>query len=171
MKFQVGHTTNVRHGHTFRGKITPEYQCWSDIKARCLKPEHKFFEYYGGRGITICDEWKDDFSAFLAHVGPRPSQKHTIDRHPNNDGNYEPNNVRWATRKEQIDNRRSTVFVTIEGKKVPISNVIQERGIERRLVMGRIERGWTPERAIAEPAKWRRPDLTAKAIARKKAKP
>lgn len=159
MKFQVGHTTNVSHGHSFRGKITPEFRCWQDIKARCLKPDHKFFEYYGGRGITICDAWKEDFAAFLAFVGPRPSPKHTIDRYPDNDGNYEPGNVRWATRKEQIDNRRSTRFVLVNGQKLPLVNVIRERGIDQSLVDGRIERGWTPERAISEPAKWHRPDL------------
>lgn len=159
MRFQIGHTTNVSHGHTFRGKTTPEWKCWSDIKQRCLNSDHKFFEYYGARGITISDLWKDDFAAFLAHVGPRPTPKHTIDRYPNNDGNYEPGNVRWATRKEQIDNRRSTHFVMIDGAKLPLSTVIKERALDRRLVMSRVEHGWAPERAISEPARWHRPDL------------
>lgn len=150
--FEVGNTAGVKHGMS----RTPEYQCWVDIKSRCLNPEHRFYPYYGGRGITICDRWKDDFKAFFEDVGPRPSPRHTIDRHPNNDGNYEPGNVRWATRKEQVDNRRTSRFVMVDGVKRPLSDVIRERGLDRRLILSRVERGWEPERAISTPAAWHR---------------
>lgn len=166
--FEVGHKTNVSHGHSYRGGRSSEYQCWQDIKARCLNPKHKYFSYYGARGITICDLWHDDFEAFLAAVGPRPSSKHTIDRYPDNNGNYEPNNVRWATRKEQSANRRNTLSVELNGKVMPLSDAIRIVGADDGLVYGRITHGWSPERALTAPARWHRPDLKrrAKAVTR-----
>jgi hypothetical protein len=85
---------------------TPEYRCWQQIKARCLNPNHRAFPHYGGRGITIAPEWADDFLAFLRHVGPRPSEGHSLDR-IDNDAGYVPSNVRWATWEEQAANRRA----------------------------------------------------------------
>lgn len=87
-------------------KRSPEYIAWTGIIARC---EDKTNPNYGGRGITICPEWRHDYPAFLAHVGRRPSQKHSIDRIDNN-GSYEPGNVRWATAKMQVANRRAFQF-------------------------------------------------------------
>jgi hypothetical protein len=85
---------------------TPEYQCWLQIKARCLNSGHRAYADYGGRGITIAPEWRDDFEAFYAHVGTRPSDRHSLDRYPDHDGDYAPGNVRWATSFEQNNNRR-----------------------------------------------------------------
>ncbi|WP_344287022.1 hypothetical protein [Streptomyces synnematoformans] len=75
------------------------------MKKRCSLPTHKYFHYYGGRGIEVCQRWRDSFEAFVADVGPRPTPQHTLDR-INNDGNYEPGNVAWRTWKEQAANRR-----------------------------------------------------------------
>lgn len=109
-----GMTTGFQatHGNSTKivARCTPSYKAWQSIKQRCLNPKTKGFESYGGRGIMICDRWLESFENFLADVGERPSLLHSIDRFPNNDGNYEPGNVRWATRAEQQRNRRNTVL-------------------------------------------------------------
>lgn len=103
-----------RHGESksnakagFRA-ATPEYRIWDAMKARCCNLNNKHFKNYGGRGIRVCDRWLDSFANFLADVGRRPSPNHSIDR-INNDGNYEPGNVRWATRHEQNLNKRPSI--------------------------------------------------------------
>lgn len=84
---------------------TPEHKVWKGIIKRCTNPNSQDFAEYGARGITICPEWRNDFARFFAHIGPRPSPSHSIDRIDNNRG-YEPGNVRWSTPAEQSNNRR-----------------------------------------------------------------
>lgn len=85
----------------------PEYQIWYGIIQRCLNPNNRRYPAYGGVGVSICDEWRNSFDAFLAYLGPRPSATHSVDR-INPFGNYEPGNVRWATPSVQSANKRST---------------------------------------------------------------
>lgn len=85
-------------------RYTPEYRTWTHMKVRCYNKNYESFSNYGGRGIKVCDEWLNDFVAFFNHVGKKPSPQHTLDR-IDNDGNYEPGNVRWATKSEQQMNR------------------------------------------------------------------
>ena len=100
---------HVQHGAAKkRGGRTKEYVAWVSMKQRCLNPNATNYKHYGGRGVTVCQEWVDNFEAFLLHVGRAPVGKRiSLDRIDNN-GNYEPGNVRWATPREQVMNRRNT---------------------------------------------------------------
>ena len=92
-----------RKTHGLTGTV--EYRAWYHMKQRCTMPNHCRWEHYGGRGIKVCDEWITSFEAFLSHVGPKPGPGYSLDR-IDNDGNYEPGNVRWATASEQANNKR-----------------------------------------------------------------
>lgn len=137
-----------RRKHRMRG--TPEYQAWSDIKRRCCNKDHEAYPRYGGRGITMFPQWVSDFSAFFAHVGPRPSREHSLDRIDNN-GNYEPGNVRWATKTTQNRNKRTNRLLTYQGKTQTVAEWAEEIGISRASLKNRLHLGWSAERALSEP--------------------
>ncbi len=95
---------SITHGLT----KTPEYRTWCSMKSRCKYPAHVSWKDYGGRGIQVCERWLHSFENFLADMGKRPPGT-SIDRWPNNDGNYQPGNCRWATSLQQNRNRRRKV--------------------------------------------------------------
>jgi hypothetical protein len=136
------------HGESIGGISSIEHKTWSSIKFRCLNPKSENFPRYGGRGITICDKWINNFAAFLSDVGRRPSDKHSIER-INNNGNYEPGNVRWATKKEQGQNRRDNVVMTFNGETHCIKEWSRITGISERALGYRYKRGLTLQRIFA----------------------
>jgi hypothetical protein len=93
------------HGDARVGRKSVEYRTWASMIARCEIPTTKNFHRYGGRGIKVCDRWRESFENFLADMGRRPGAGLSIDRYPNKDGNYEKDNCRWATAKQQRANQ------------------------------------------------------------------
>lgn len=127
---------------------TKEYTAWTSMKMRCNNPSDDAYQHYGGRGISVCPAWNDSFEEFYTHIGQAPSKDHTVDRIDNN-GNYEPNNVRWATRKEQAINRRTTELVTIKGIRKPAHEWRGLLGIVQcSTFCDRKHKGWDTMRAL-----------------------
>lgn len=121
------------------------------MKARCYNPKAINFYNYGGRGITVCDRWRNSFEAFLEDMKPRPTIKHTIEREKT-DGNYEPDNCFWATRAQQSRNTRRNVFVTIGEQKLALVDACKQLGLRYTTVKGRMNRrGMTFKEASTVP--------------------
>lgn len=131
----------LTHGHTVGGTMTAEYRAWWNMISRCAAPENSRFADYGGRGITICDEWRNSFECFLADMGHRPSRRHSIDRIDVN-GNYKPDNCRWATPREQSENKRSTRLVILNGEEMTVTEASRRTGIGVGTLSRRISGGW-----------------------------
>ena len=131
-----------KHGHVSGGKPTSEYASWASMKQRCTNPDDKAFFRYGGRGITVCDRWMEDFQNFLDDMGPKPTPVHTIDR-LRYDGNYEPNNCRWATKSEQGQEHKSILIpLQFNGVIYPsVSAACRAAGVNMQSVRRRLWRG------------------------------
>ncbi len=145
---------STKHENAINGKTTREYRSWRGAKERCHNQNLKVYKYYGGRGIRMCEEWCNSFKAFLAYIGPCPPGM-TLDRYPNNDGNYEPGNVRWATRKEQSRNRRSNRRITIGNITSTVTEWAERVGASTasNVSIRLNRRKWEPEKAIFQPAR------------------
>jgi len=141
--------------YTHGGTYTPEYRSWQMMKSRCRNPNNASYKNYGGRGIKICKRWINSFENFLKDMGPRPSAQHTLDR-KNNDGNYTPKNCQWATKKEQVANRRPTSFssrmITYKGETLTIVAWAHRVGIKGGTLHARLTYcRWDVERALTTP--------------------
>lgn len=144
-----------KHGYAYQDRPRPNiYRRWQHMIQRCHNPNDRDYPKYGGRGISVCDRWRNSFPDFLEDMGLPPSDKHTLDRIDNN-GNYEPDNVRWATPSQQINNRRNTRYLTIKGITRPLSEWCKLAGIGSKAVLYRLKhRGMSDEDAVYTPLTW-----------------
>lgn len=138
------------YGH---GKTeTRLYHIWCTMKARCLRETSNKYSRYGGRGITICDEWKNNFNAFYEWAKQNGYEDDlSIDR-INNDKGYYPENCRWATPEEQANNTAQNVYVEYNGIKTTISRMARLHNMKPSILSKRLKRGWSIERAIETPS-------------------
>lgn len=144
---------------------TPEYRIWASMKDRCTNSSTEGYSRYGGRGIKICSVWFKSFISFYEDMGPRPSPKHSLDRIDNEFGNYSCGhceeciengwkfNCRWATAKEQANNRRSTVMLTHNGETMSMSQWAEKLNVNRGLIHHRLSRGWSVQATLTMPVK------------------
>lgn len=131
---------------------------WIRIKGRCYNKNNPKYPSYGGRGIAVCERWRNSFSAFLEDMGKAPTTQHSIDRHPNNNGNYEPGNCRWATPIEQSNNRRKrkmgykrATFIEVNGEKIRLDLLPRLPGLKVSAIRTRLLRGWDLNDALNRP--------------------
>lgn len=131
------------------------YNIWHTMIQRCYYPKHKSYNYYGGRGITVCNEWLHNFQAFYDWAMANGyDDSLTIDR-INVNGNYEPSNCRWATLKEQANNTRNNHYITYKGTTRTIAQWADKLGISKDTLYARFKNGWTVEKALTTPQKRR----------------
>lgn len=140
----------LKHGAARKGARSPEWQAWWTMKVRCTNPNVINYERYGGRGITVHPSWLNDFPKFLKDVGFRPSPEHTLDRIDNEKG-YEPGNVKWSTREEQNRNKRSNIWVEINGRRMILKDWARELGVNYKRAHERIQSGWDATEALLKP--------------------
>ena len=128
---------------------TSTWESWSKMRHRCNDSRYRFYERYGGRGITVCERWQESFVNFLNDMGERPTGT-TIDRIDFN-GNYEPLNCRWSTQKEQMRNTSKTRWIQYKGDRKPMSQWAEELGLNPKVISQRLSRGWTINDALETP--------------------
>lgn len=135
---------NKRHGLSH----TRTHNCWMQMKRRCYDTKGNRYQYYGGRGITVCERWIV-FENFLSDMGTCPEGQ-SLDR-INVDGNYEPSNCRWATNMQQGEHRSNAIKLSFKGKTQHIGAWAREVGIPAKILYKRVTRGWTPEQILTIP--------------------
>lgn len=140
------------HGHTWTGGKSATYRAWQNMLARCTQPSSPAYRYYKARGITVCRRWRR-FAHFLADMGERPVGT-TLDRFPDNGGNYRPGNCRWATKIQQANNRVTNLHFEYGGRTYTLAELARATGVPKDLLRQRLlraKRKWTVAGAVETP--------------------
>lgn len=140
--------SSIRKPHVrLEGYTDPEKTAWKNMIQRCTYSKHPAWKDYGGRGITVCDRWRNDFKAFLADMGDRPSPKHSLERKRVNEG-YSSDNCVWAVRKVQARNTRRARMLTHRGETLCLAEWAERLGVKSETIRSRLRMGWSEERAL-----------------------
>lgn len=144
--------TITKHGHSDAAKPrrTRTYRTWMGMTRRCRDANCPAFHNYGGRGIKVCQRWRESFVAFLEDMGECPSNLHSIER-IDNDGDYCPENCRWATMAEQRRNSRQNLFLEYRGETLTLTDWARRLGMPKSTLFGRLKMGWSVEAALTSP--------------------
>lgn len=137
----------VKHGASRHGQETAEYKIWLGIRKRCNNKNCRIYKYYGGKGVKVCERWQE-FGNFLADMGERPSPDHSVERNDSN-GDYEPSNCRWATKKEQMRNKSDNRLLTLNGETRCVAEWAERLGISVNTIRGRVYSGFTDAQALS----------------------
>lgn len=182
-KCSCGNVKSVREDHVLDGRVvscgchkdensadrlrthgksrTPLYRIYKHILGRCYCETDNRYKDYGGRGISVCDEWKGDFLSFYEWaVNNGYDKRLTIDRR-NNDGDYSPENCRWVNHETQSNNKRNNHFIEYMGSRFTVSQWAHRLGMDPKILDNRLRRGWTVKRAITQPLRQRNKQTTA----------
>jgi hypothetical protein len=143
------------HGHTTERRRSRTHRAWSGMKNRCYNANDRTFTRYGARGVSVCQEWRESFEAFLRDMGEHPGKGYSLDR-IDSAGHYTPDNCRWATAREQCNNRRVTRFLTYKGETMPLADWARRLGCDHRTLHKRIDHGWSVDDVIGRPIRRRR---------------
>lgn len=141
---------NPRGNHKHGGHGTLTYTRWKSMIQRCTDPSADNFKHYGGKGVMVCDRWRESFAAFRDDMGECPSVAMTLDRRDNSRG-YEPGNCRWATKAEQNQHRSSVLQLTHAGRTMNATQWAAELGMSANTLRSRLRIGWSVERALTTP--------------------
>jgi hypothetical protein len=145
LRLEKSHLNNITHGMSG----TPTHTSWKGMRERCLLVNHVEYHNYGGRGIKVCERWEKSFVNFLEDMGFRPN-KMSIERIDVN-GDYTPENCKWATKKEQNNNRRDSVFFEFNGSRLTVAQWAEKTGFKYSTLKNRFYKGWDIEKALTAP--------------------
>lgn len=156
LRFVRGHATTI---HRHSKPRTRTYKSWLSMMERCFNTNAPNYQSYGGAGISVCERWRS-FPTFLADMGERPNG-HSLDRYPNQRGNYEPSNCRWATAKEQVRNTSQNVLVEYDGLTLCLAAWAEKLGMQRVTITQRYRNGDRPPHLFRSVRRYKRPPLTS----------
>lgn len=138
---------SIRHGYAKKGDYNATYMAWANMKSRCNNPKNPMYKYYGMRGIKLCKRW-EIFENFLEDLGDRPHGK-SLDR-IDNDGNYSPDNCRWADINQQLMNRRNSIYLIVGGKRVSLLELAKKHGVNYNTAVIRYNKGYPHDKIFSK---------------------
>lgn len=133
--------SSTKHGYSKNKEYRSEYNVWVGIKRRCSDPSTTHYKNYGARGVTVCERWlgADGFPNFISDMGKKPTPRHSLDRHPDNNGNYSPENCKWSTMLEQNRNKRDCHYLEYDGRKMVLLDWANELNVARFFIYSNLK--------------------------------